>query len=156
MKSATLVKSIIFLTLIMSGPVIAAPPTSTSTQLERIIFTLAAKQPTLCSTPPILDLKVIRGKAIQGSAPGHHVKLIPAADSFYAKVFGIPDHLHPYDPNISIRHYADKVISKDGSLTLKLKGAYNVIKQTNNGTWTANNGCHGTFVDTKMTSLPAT
>lgn len=157
MNSATLVKNIALLTLIVSGSAIAEPkPETTQTEsTENIVFTLNPEQPSSCQPHPILHLKVTRGEAIRGKKSGHHANLVPMADSPpYDQVVGTP-HRDKYDPSATTWSYTDKVTSKDGKVTLILKGVSNSVDQTNTGTWTDNSGCSGTFVDTKATSLTA-
>lgn len=153
MKSATLAKSILLLTLIVSGSAIAEQQKPETTQIESIVFTLDSEQPSSCQPHPILNLKVTRGEAVQGKKAGHHAELTPTADSPYDRVVGTPTY--KYDPSATSWSYTDKVTSKDGKVTLRLKGVSNSLDQTNTGTWTDNSGCRGTFVDTKATSLTA-
>jgi len=108
-----------------------------------LVFTLNKNQGPKCFTPPVLNVTVHRDH------PEHTSTLILSKDSPYAGAKIISSS--PYNTHEFIRRFHDEITIKaaDGTkITMELLGARYVSKNIEQGTWSDNLGCSGSFTST--------
>jgi hypothetical protein len=105
-----------------------------------IAFTLDAKHSArTCHVPAVLDLQVSRHH------PVRETRFTPVKGSPYKSVIVLSSDV--YKKTAVIRHYTDRVLLKDSSVEIILRGEKNHAKNINSGKWSNNVGCRGYFTE---------